>query len=211
MVESRLENGSATNILEIGFGLGLNCLLTLDLAITNQCPVNYVGVEHQPIDADTFKSLKFDRWLQHPKLFDALCGIFKKMESASLAESQRVTMQTSSGATPASSDNKFSYVWSTENSMELSVHVTDATTFVSATNHLFDAIYLDAFSPDVNPECWSDEFIAQLKRCLKPGGYLATYCVKGALRRSLARSGWDVQKFPGPNGKREVLRATYSH
>ena len=39
----------------------------------------------------------------------------------------------------------------------------------------FDFLFLDAFSPDKNPELWTFEFIASLKRLLNPRGCLATY------------------------------------
>ena len=42
-------------------------------------------------------------------------------------------------------------------------------------NQLFDAVFLDGFSPDANPELWTAEFIGELKKRLKPDGLLATY------------------------------------
>ena len=72
----------------------------------------------------------------------------------------------------------------------------------------FDAIYLDPFSPDVDPEAWRPEILSALVATLAPGGALATYSVQGAVRRALAATGLDVAKRPGPpGGKREVLLA----
>lgn len=39
----------------------------------------------------------------------------------------------------------------------------------------FDAIFLDGFSPDTNPELWTLEFLAALKQRMKPDALLATY------------------------------------
>ncbi len=72
----------------------------------------------------------------------------------------------------------------------------------------FDAIYLDAFSPDNNPECWTTEFFLTLFQSLKPFGKLSTYCAKGVVRRSLEAAGFEVTKLPGPPGKREIVVAT---
>ena len=42
-------------------------------------------------------------------------------------------------------------------------------------DHFFDLIFLDAFSPDANPELWTLDFILQLKRVLKKTGRIAAY------------------------------------
>jgi tRNA U34 5-methylaminomethyl-2-thiouridine-forming methyltransferase MnmC len=72
----------------------------------------------------------------------------------------------------------------------------------------FEAVYLDPFSPDVDPDAWRPDTLAALAAALAPGGALATYSVQGAVRRALAAIGLEVEKRPGPpGGKREVLRA----
>ncbi len=40
---------------------------------------------------------------------------------------------------------------------------------------LFDAVFLDGFSPETNPELWTLEFLAALKQRMKPDALLATY------------------------------------
>ena len=69
------------------------------------------------------------------------------------------------------------------------------------------AVYLDGFSPDVNPEVWSPEFLGRLAGALQPGGVLVTYSAAGHVRRGLQAAGLSVERLPGPAGKREVLRA----
>jgi len=71
----------------------------------------------------------------------------------------------------------------------------------------FDAIYLDAFSPACNPECWSAEFFQQLKHVMSDTGCLSTYSAKGDVRRAMLAAGLRVRKAPGPPGKREMLIA----
>jgi tRNA U34 5-methylaminomethyl-2-thiouridine-forming methyltransferase MnmC len=71
-----------------------------------------------------------------------------------------------------------------------------------------DAVYLDPFSPAVNPDAWTPPVLRSLARRLRPGGVLATYSVAGTVRRALAAAGLAVVKVPGPpNGKRETLIA----
>ena len=38
-------------------------------------------------------------------------------------------------------------------------------------------------------------------------GVFTTYSCKGVVRRALLEVGFDVEKIPGPPGKREMLRA----
>ncbi|MFC4639463.1 tRNA (5-methylaminomethyl-2-thiouridine)(34)-methyltransferase MnmD [Deinococcus hohokamensis] len=69
------------------------------------------------------------------------------------------------------------------------------------------ALYLDGFSPARNPEVWTPAFTARLARTLAPGGVLATYSAAGHVRRALQEAGLEVERRPGPPGKRECLRA----
>ena len=68
-----------------------------------------------------------------------------------------------------------------------------------------DAFYLDGFSPATNPEMWSEDLIHELPRLAAPGATLATWSVRGALRRALATVGFDCVKRPGFAAKREML------
>ena len=72
----------------------------------------------------------------------------------------------------------------------------------------YDLIYFDAFSPEKQPEMWTQERFEQLYRHALPGAVLTTYCAKGSVRRALQAAGFAVERLPGPPGKREMLRAT---
>ena len=39
-------------------------------------------------------------------------------------------------------------------------------------------------------------------------GVLVTYSAKGSVRRAMQAVGFNVERLPGPPGKREMLRAT---
>ncbi len=71
----------------------------------------------------------------------------------------------------------------------------------------FHLVYFDAFAPSAQPELWSEEMFKKLYLCCKEGGVLVTYSAKGAVRRAMISAGFEVQKLPGPPGKREMLRA----
>lgn len=70
-----------------------------------------------------------------------------------------------------------------------------------------DALFMDGFAPDRNPDLWSAAVVAELARLSRPGARLATWCATGALRRELAAHGFAVERLPGTDGKREITRA----
>ena len=53
-----------------------------------------------------------------------------------------------------------------------------------------DAVLLDGFSPDTNPELWTQEFIAALKARMKPDGMLATYSTAYPVCGALLQNGF---------------------
>lgn len=72
-------------------------------------------------------------------------------------------------------------------------------------------IYYDAFGPETQPELWTTSALEHVCQTLLPGGALVTYCAKGEVRRSLTGLGLQVERLPGPPGKREMLRAIRNH
>ncbi len=75
----------------------------------------------------------------------------------------------------------------------------------------FDVILFDAFAPASQPEIWTSEVMDRMRCLLRPGGHLVTYCAKGQVRRNMESAGFQVERLPGPPGKREMLRATRVH
>lgn len=73
-------------------------------------------------------------------------------------------------------------------------------------NH-FDVVFFDAFSPEVQPEMWTETCFAKIAKAMKQGGILTTYSCKGIVKRALKSAGFQIEKLPGPPGKREFLRA----
>lgn len=71
----------------------------------------------------------------------------------------------------------------------------------------FDLIYFDAFSPEKQPELWTEEVFAKLYAHTSAEGILTTYCAKGAVRRAMQTAGYMVERIAGATGKREMLRA----
>ena len=72
-----------------------------------------------------------------------------------------------------------------------------------------DALFLDGFSPDKNPQMWDDWVIRHVARQMAYQGTLATWCVAGAVRRRLEAHGFTVRRLPGFGRKRERLEARF--
>lgn len=71
----------------------------------------------------------------------------------------------------------------------------------------FNLIYFDAFGARVQPELWTESIFQIMFDALKKGGVLVTYAAKGSARRAMQAVGFEVERLPGPPGKREMLRA----
>ena len=71
----------------------------------------------------------------------------------------------------------------------------------------FHLIYFDAFGARVQPELWTEQIFKKMHTALKKGGVLVTYSAKGSVRRAMQTVGFEVERLPGPPGKREMLRA----
>ena len=76
--------------------------------------------------------------------------------------------------------------------------------FQPETYHL---VFFDAFSPDAQPEMWTEACFEKIAKAMKQDGILTTYSCKGTVKRALKATGFQIEKLPGPPGKREFLRA----
>lgn len=71
----------------------------------------------------------------------------------------------------------------------------------------YDLVFFDAFSPEKQPEMWSEEQFRKIYEHCNADAVLTTYCAKGVVRRAMQAVGFKVERLPGPPGKREILRA----
>ena len=70
-----------------------------------------------------------------------------------------------------------------------------------------DLIYFDAFGPEIQSSMWEQAIFDKCYAMLNSNGILVTYSAKGIVRRRMIQSGFQVERIPGPPGKREMLRA----
>lgn len=77
--------------------------------------------------------------------------------------------------------------------------------------HRFDAdsIFLDGFSPELNPQMWSAETLKAVARFARRGTRLATWSVARSVRDALAPCGFRLHKAPGLPPKRDCLQGVF--
>ncbi len=167
------------HIFEVGFGTGLNALLTALYASQQGKKVFYQAIERYPIASEKLSELNYTQMLSS--------------ESASVFEALH----------QADWDRE---VVVNDNFTVCKIQA-DLTSYSFDEDKKFQLVYFDAFAPDKQPEMWSEPLLLRLYEAMAPGGILVTYCAKGEIRRRLQRCGFSVERLPGPPGKREMLRA----
>ena len=183
------EQDKKVRVLEIGFGLGLNFLLSADLAKSMNSELDYLAIEQDLLPVNTLQQLDYHQQLKHPEIANTL---YKQL-------SEQLSDQP---GPPAGPSRKLGIM------PGINLYLFEQmTALTSISTQSIDAIYLDAFSPDCNPECWTPEILKLLAGLLSPQGTLLTYSAKGIVRRSLLAAGLQVQRLPGPPGKREFIKA----
>ena len=177
------------SILEVGFGTGLNALMTLGhlqqlatqsvgLAMQALPQVNYVSLEPYPISNELVFGLNYPALL--PQFYQPL---FQQIHQAAWNVPQQLT-----------ANFRLSKVHTTLEAYQAPVSA-------------FDLIYFDAFAPSKQPTVWQFENMQKCYSLLKPNGLLVSYCANGQFKRDLKAAGFIVKKHPGALGKREMTRA----
>ena len=170
-------NKEVISILEIGFGTGLNSLLTLIESDKEGKTVFYQGVEAYPVSTSELSALNYIEKLKA----ETFSTLYKLMHNSDWDKSIKIT-------------DKFTLLKQKK-----------SFTKIEDVNK-FDLIYFDAFGPDVQPELWTEDIFKRMYDSLKPNGILVTYSSKGIVKRALRSVGFTVKRLDGPKGKRHMLR-----
>ena len=168
------------NLLEIGFGTGLNAFLTLLDTEKSGKIVRYTSLEQYPVSIADAEQFNYSKLLDPSKE-----EIFMQLHSSLWGEWVEMT--------PAFHLRK------------LQMDASNLDNFQPETP--FDVIYYVAFAPEKQPTMWREEIFNRLYTLSNQGAVLTTYCAKGAVRRMLQSAGYQVTRLPGPPGKREILKA----
>ena len=170
-------NADPVNIFEVGFGTGLNALLTALKCIQGTRVVNYTSIEKFPIDESISSSLNHHLFAGE-----------KGREMSDLIH--------------RAPWDKWSGIHKTFNLLKISGDITDF-----KIEGKYNLIYFDAFGPDKQPEIWSPEVFESIAAATEKDGIFVTYSAKGEVKRNLKACGFEVTNLPGPPGKRQITRA----
>ncbi|WP_407429737.1 tRNA (5-methylaminomethyl-2-thiouridine)(34)-methyltransferase MnmD [Arcticibacter sp.] len=174
----QLSVASSVSVLEVGFGTGLNFLISADYCRTAGLNLEYTGIEAYPLSEEMIFSTGYDQyvsaetWTEFKENYSSVLGSPKDFNEYCRLEISPIKL------------------------ME----------FDSST--MFDVMYFDAFAEIHQPEMWSVEALTHISRFIKPGGVFVTYAITGNLKRAMKSLGFSIEKAPGAPGKREMLRAT---
>lgn len=170
--------GPKIAILEVGFGTGLNALVTWQEAKKSGKTVFYTGVEAYPVAPEEVESLNFAETISE----EGAAEFFQKIHQCPWEKTGQV------------SEN-----FSLKKQQKFFQEIED--------RESYDLIYFDAFGARVQPDLWTEAIFEKMFNALQKGGILVTYAAKGSVRRAMKQVGFVVEKLPGPPGKREMLRA----
>jgi len=165
------------SVFEVGFGTGLNALLTVLKANELKRHTTYISIEKYPLEEREVMQLEYGNLFS-----DSATTLFKKLHAVSWNKKVKIS--------------EF---------FTLHKIKVDLSTFQFEQN-AYDVIYFDAFAPDKQPKLWTPEIFDRLAAACRSGATFVTYSAKGVIRRQLISSGFEVERLPGPPGKRQMLR-----
>ena len=174
-------NSKEINILEMGFGTGLNVLVTIkEFLNLKDTKINYFSLEKYPITEVEAQAVG------HSDLF----------EQEEVKKSYQKIHQCEWGSLVEILPNFY-----------LRKIKTDFFDLDKIDLPEIDLVYFDCFGARVQPELWEKPLFQLISKKMKKNGLLTTYSSKGSVRRALQEIGFKVEKLEGPKGKREMINA----
>ena len=177
-----LVNDCEINILELGFGTGLNVLVTINEFLKNDKNhmINYFTLEKYPVNESEVLNLKYDEFFEYPKSRE----IYLKIHSFKWNELVEII--------PRFNLKKINCDFFDLEKIELPK---------------INLVYFDCFGARVQPDLWERPLFEMVSDKMEKEGLLTTYSSKGSVRRILQDLNFKVEKKAGPPGKREMINA----
>jgi chorismate dehydratase len=179
-IEEKIKNLKQLTILEVGFGLGIGFLTTLETLKNSPHPWNFISLEIDDQLLEWFR-LKNTEHTFLKNLKWSMIGNEKILECKNEAIHLSILAGDARKSLPE---------------------------FVKNSSHKWDAIYQDAFSPKKNPILWTSEWFHFLKTHSDPEVLLSTYSASSSIRKSLLEAGWILHKGEKFGPKRTSTRAS---
>jgi len=178
----KLVNDCEINILELGFGTGLNVLVTIDehLKTDKNHVINYFTLEKYPINESEMNNLAYFELFDNPEFKN----IYQKIHLADWEKSVEIVKN-----------------------FNLKKIKCDFFDLITIDLPKIDLVYFDCFGARVQPDLWEKPLFEMVSDKMAVNGLLTTYSSKGSVRRVLQELGFSVEKKAGPPGKREMINA----
>ncbi len=178
----KLINDCEINILELGFGTGLNVLVTINefLKTDKYHKINYFTLEKYPINEAEILELAYDELFTDGNLNT----VYSKIHRTE---------------------------WEKPVEILPGFHLTKIRCDFHELSTLrlpeVDLVYYDCFGARVQPDLWENSLFTMVANQMRTGALLTTYSSKGSVKRILQNLNFRVGKKPGPPGKREMINA----
>lgn len=175
---------SEFNVLETGFGAGLNFLCAFKRFKNSDKFLNFVSIEKTPIAKNDLAKIyaNFSELADvSGELLGAYPPLIRGFHRLNLAPNVTLTLCFGDVA-----------------------EVLDELSFIA------DAVFMDGFAPAKNEAMWSEQVCAKIANLCALGASVCTYSASGALKRALQNSGFEVNLLKGYGKKREMLRAKFA-
>lgn len=166
---------------ELGFGTGLNFLLTAQKwleSTTKDQKLIYYSTEKFPLNRD-----QIDEVIEWGGLSAVKAELLKHYPNGGVLFNGRI---------------------------ELNILLGDSLEELCKQSFKANAWYLDGFAPSKNPDMWSDDIFEELARLSEKEAKLATFTAAGFVRRGLIEKGYEMSKRPGFGNKREMLSGVFN-
>ena len=183
-----IDNGLKTvqnyeiNILELGFGTGLNVLVTIDefLKTDKNHVIHYSTIEKYPVNECEVTELSYDSFFDEPNIKE----YYRKLHECEWNKTTELF--------PNFFFTKYHRDFFDLKEIELPK---------------INLVYYDCFGARVQPDLWEKPLFKMVADKMEMGGLLTTYSSKGSVRRILEELNFKVEKKNGPPGKREMINA----
>lgn len=175
---------SEFNVLEMGFGAGLNFLCAFKRFKNSDKFLNFVSIEKTPIARDDLTKIyaNFSELADVSReLLEAYPPLIRGFHRLNLAPNVTLTLCFGDA-----------------------YEVLDELSFIA------DAVFMDGFAPAKNEAMWSELVCGKIANLCALGASVCTYSASGALKRALQNSGFEVKMLKGYGKKREMLRAKFA-
>lgn len=181
---NRIKLSDKLCIAELGFGTGLNFILTWRLWKKNRKPnssLTYISFEKAPLSKKE------------------ITRVYKKFKELNDFSDQLIQKLTDNYKT-----NRTIYFKSENINLIL---IYDDFSLLTNFDFKADIWFLDGFAPSKNPEVWDNSYYKNIYNRTNLKGSLSTFTSSGLVRRGLALAGFSVTKVSGFGQKREMLKA----